>query len=106
MTSDINTSTLGVRTKLRNGQHGNEIKAVLMKGSDRKKFEPGGEECNDPPCSGRSTSVTTYMLEGREQVNVPVPRKRSCDPHEKRNDARVTRQNEASSGRQRSVLWC
>ena len=75
MTSDISTSTLGVRTELRNGQHGHEIKAVLMKGSDRKKFELGGEECNDSTRSGRSTSVTTYMLEGREQVNVPVPRK-------------------------------
>ena len=80
MTSDINTSTLGVRTKLRDGQHGNEIK--LMEGSDRKKFEPGGEECNDSTCSGRLTSVTTYMLEGREQVNVPVPRKPELsDPH-------------------------
>ena len=63
MTSDINTSTLGVRTKLRNGQHGNEIKAVLL-GSGRKKFEPGGEECNDTTWSGCSTSVT-YLHAGR-----------------------------------------
>ena len=48
------------------------------------------------------------MLEGREQVNGPVPRKLELsDPpslDEKRNDARVTRQIEASSGRQRIVL--
>ena len=32
------------RLQLLNEQYGNENKAVLKKGSNRKKFDPGGEE--------------------------------------------------------------
>ena len=48
MTSDINTCTLGSRsrtqTKLLNQQHGNENKVVFKKGSNKKKLEPDGDE--------------------------------------------------------------
>ena len=133
-TEATDTRTLGnpkmSQTTLRNGQHGSEIKAVLKRSSDLKKSKPVdggnvsvevGAHCAEgvqqfnifaTPDRYELKSIDSVIrhicpLEGTKQVNVPVsPESKliGSPTTQKRNDVRVTDQNEAPSVRYRPVL--
>ena len=72
--------------ELLNEQHGNENKAVLKKGSNRKKFEPGGEERNDRDPLVKSVSDDTGTShEGDEETAKASETKAELEDNEREN---------------------